>query len=87
VELIHEEDHLPRSVLHLLQHALEPLLKIPLEFGASDEGTHIEAEGHKNTADRQSEQSRCWISANVLQARETKAAALVLVPLAHAAEF
>mmetsp|Transcript_1099 Transcript_1099/g.1640 ORF Transcript_1099/g.1640 Transcript_1099/m.1640 type:complete len:277 (-) Transcript_1099:539-1369(-) len=42
VHLVNEQHNLPITVLHLLQHSLETLLKLPPHTRSSDERTHIQ---------------------------------------------
>mmetsp|Transcript_2589 Transcript_2589/g.6071 ORF Transcript_2589/g.6071 Transcript_2589/m.6071 type:complete len:323 (-) Transcript_2589:776-1744(-) len=44
VELIDEENNLPVRVLHLLEHAFQPLLELALVLGAGNQGAHIQTE-------------------------------------------
>ena len=44
VQLIDKQDDLAFAALHFPQYRLEPFLKFPTEFGAGDQGAHVQGE-------------------------------------------
>jgi hypothetical protein len=44
VQLVDEQDDLALLLGQVVEHALEPLLELAAELGASDQGAHVEGE-------------------------------------------
>ena len=42
VQLVDEQEYAPLRLLHLVEHRLQPLLKLPPVLGPGDEGTHVQ---------------------------------------------